>query len=160
MKKLVFLFGVLSLVFVSCNKDNNDGDGTPKEQELTYSGTYAGHYKLADTTYEKEVFFIDGVIVKNRLKLYGVVDFDQTDTAGFYRANVSDLQLEAIKLLLGFVGVNVPANADKFIKGLNATAQFDGAGKVDMDLNFDFDVQIVDTMKLNWQLIHYEGLRK
>ena len=40
MKKLVFLFGLLALVFVSCNKDNND-DGTPKEQELTYSGTYA-----------------------------------------------------------------------------------------------------------------------
>ncbi len=36
MKKLVFLFGVLSLVFVSCNKDNNNDDGTPKEQELTY----------------------------------------------------------------------------------------------------------------------------
>ena len=34
MKKLVFLFGVLSLVFVSCNKDNNNDDGTPKEQEL------------------------------------------------------------------------------------------------------------------------------
>ncbi len=83
-----------------------------------------------------------------------------TDTAGFFRANVSDLQMEAVKLLLSFVGVNVPANADKLIKGHNATARFDGSGKVDMDLNFDFDVQIVDTMKLNWQLIHFEGLRQ
>ena len=158
MKKLVFLFGLLTLVFVSCNKDNED-DGTPKEQELTYSGTYAGKYKLSDTTFDKNAFFIDGLL-KNRLKLYGVVNFDMTDTTGFFRANVSDLQMEAVKLLLSFVGVNVPANADKLIKGLNATAQFDGSGKVDMDLNFDFDVQIMDTMKLNWQLIHFEGLRQ
>ena len=159
MKKLVFLFGVLSLVFVSCNKDNNKDDGTPNEQELTYSGTYAGSYRLSDTAYEKNAIFYDGLL-KNRLKLYGVVNFDMTDTAGFFRANVSDLQMEAVKLLLSCVGVNVPANADKLIKGLNATARFDGSGKVDMDLNFDFDVQIVDTMKLNWQLIHFEGLRQ
>ncbi len=158
MKKLVFLFGLLTLVFVSCNKDNED-DGTPKEQELTYSGTYAGKYKLSDTTFDKNAFFIDGLL-KNRLKLYGVVNFDMTDTAGFFRANVSDMELEMVKLLLGFVGVNVPANADRLIKGLNATAQFDGEGKVNMDLNFDLDVQIVDTMKLNWQLIHFEGLRQ
>ncbi len=158
MKKLVFLFGLLALVFVSCNKDNND-DGTPKEQELTYSGTYAGSYRLSDTSYVKNAIFYDGLL-KNRLKLYGVVNFDMTDTTGFFRANVSDLQMEAVKLLLSFVGVNVPANADKLIKGLNATAQFDGSGKVDMDLNFDFDVQIMDTMKLNWQLIHFEGLRQ
>ena len=159
MKKFLVLFSALALVFVACNKDEEEDDGTLKEKEITYVGTYEGQYKLADTTYDKEVFFINGLL-KDRIKLYGVVNFDQTETPGYFKANVSDTELEVVKLLLGFVGVNIPDNADNLIKGLNATAMFDGAGKVTMDLNFDFDVQIVDTMNLNWRLIHYEGLRK
>ncbi|MBP5613500.1 MAG: hypothetical protein J6X35_05085, partial [Bacteroidales bacterium] len=59
-----------------------------------------------------------------------------------------------------YIGVNVPNNADDLIKGMNATALFDGDGKVVMNLNFEFNVQVLDTMKLNWQLIRFEGLRK
>ncbi|MBP5396813.1 MAG: hypothetical protein J6Y34_07465 [Bacteroidales bacterium] len=160
MKKLVFLFSLLALVFISCNKDEPNNDGTLQEQEITYAGTYEGNYKLADTSFAKEAVFFSGLLKKDRLKLYGVVDFDPTDTAGFYRANVNDMELAIIKSLLGYIGVNVPNNADDLIKGMNATALFDGDGKVVMNLNFEFNVQVLDTMKLNWQLIRFEGLRK
>lgn len=160
MKKIVVIFSVLALAFVSCKKEEEKNEsGELKEQEVTYVGTYAGTYKLADTTYAADAFFINGLL-KDRLKLYGLINFEPTDTAGYFRANVGETEMSAIKLLLGFVGVNVPENMNELVNCLNATAQFDGEGKVNMKLDFDVNVNIGDTVNLNWQLITYEGLKK
>lgn len=159
MKKLVVLFSVLALAFISCNKEDDNNDGELKEQEVTYAGTYAGTYKMADTTYQADVFFLNGLL-KNRLNLYGIIHFEPTATEGAYTANIGPGEITALKALLGFVGVNVPDNMEEIVKCLNATANFDGEGKVNMKLDFDVDVNVGDTINLNWQLITYEGLRK
>lgn len=158
MKKLVVLFSVLAFAFISCDKDD-DNDGELKEQQVTYAGSYEGAYKMADTTIASTAIFTNALL-KDGINLYGVVNFKPTDTTGFFRANVDGTQLSLMTTLLNLIGVNTPNNLDDIIKCLNATAQFDGEGKVNMKLDFDVNVNIGDTVNLNWQLITFEGLRK
>lgn len=157
MKKIVLVFSVLALVFSSCKKEDKED---PKEEEISYAGSYAGQYTLADTTYDATVFFINGLL-KDRLKLYGIMNFEPTDTTGFYRANIAGTDLTIATQLLTYIGVKTPENINNLVKSLNATAAFDGLGKVNMKLEFGVDVNLLgDTVNLNWQLVSFEGLRK
>ncbi|MBO4281849.1 MAG: hypothetical protein J5873_01465 [Bacteroidales bacterium] len=161
MKKLVLLFSVLGMMgvaFTSCKDDEKKDNETPVA-ETSYAGTYVGQYVLADTAYDANAVFFNGVL-KNRLKLYMVVNFEPTDTAGFYRAQIGANETSIVTSLLDYIGVKTPENVEELVKGLSATAQFDGLGKVNMALNFDIDVQVLDTINLNWQLVNFEGLRK